>query len=256
MAAVTVLDVVQRLLSDMDSDGVNTIDETIESTQVAHVVRDTYEQIMDEHRMFGQHRLFQLDGVSDLDHPNYLRIPDNYFNVTAVLYDKRQDVDDDKLYLSVEYVDPIEFLARTNIRVESDSTVQLVEDYYGGKLFIRNDKSPDFYTTFDNSYIVCDSYNSAVENTLMESKSQAYGQYRPELILDDDSVIDLPKHLMSLLMAEARETCFEYFKDGAPQKVTRNALRTRVRAQRTDHKLNRLGGGVLGLPDYGRRPRR
>lgn len=256
MADTTLLDVVQKLLSDMDSDTVNTISETIEATQVANVVKDCYEQIMDEHRMFGQHKLFNLEGVSDTDRPTHLRIPEGYFNLQWVKYDNRLDVADDPEFVHIQYVDPEEFITRTNMRRESDANVEKVTDFDGAYLFIANDKSPDFYTTFDNDYIVCDSYNSDVESTLMESKTQAFGQYRPDLTLSDNSVIDLPKHLMSLLMAEARETCFEYFKDGAPQKVVRNAVRTRVRAQRTDHKLNRMGGGTRDLPDYGRRPRR
>lgn len=255
MANVTLLDITQRLLSDMDSDAVNSITETHEATQVAMVVRDAYENILDEHRMTSKKRLFQLDGVSDTARPNYLKIPEGYFNIEWLKYDKRIATADPPLYQNVDYVTPEEFMDRVNLRDSDEATVQIVYDFYGGRLHIRNDKSPTYYTTFDNDYLVFDSFNVNVEDTLMESKTQAYGQIRSDLSLSDAAVIDLPKHLMSLLINEAREICFEYFKDGAPQKVTRNALRSRVRAQRTDRKLAN-DHAFDNLPDYGRIPRR
>lgn len=254
MANVTVLDVVQRLLSDMDSDTVNSLSETIEATQVANVVRDCYESIADEHRMYGQHRAFQLESLSDLDHPNYLKVPEGYFNIQWINYDGRLATTDAPKYGRVLLVEPAEFVMRVNMRSSDDASVTQIEDFNGVKLNIVTDKTPNYYTTFDNVHLIFDSYNIAVEDTLMESKSQAYGQFRPHLVLSDDTVIDLPHHLMSLLMSEARETCFEYFKDGAPQKITRTALRQRVRAQRTDNNLGRMTTPTL--PDYGRRPRR
>ena len=42
----TLLQVVQSILSDMDSEDVNTISDTIEAQQVASVVEDTYFNIM------------------------------------------------------------------------------------------------------------------------------------------------------------------------------------------------------------------
>jgi hypothetical protein len=255
MPNVTILDVVQRLLSDMDSDAVNSITETIEATQIAHVVRDTYENIVDEHRMHGTRRLFQLDGVSDTSRPNYLRIPAGYFNIDWVNYDARLEKDTTPQLSRVDYLPPQEFITRVNMRSADDPAVITVFDFHGGRLHIMDNKTPSFYTTFDNDYLVFDSYNKDVEDTLMESKTQAYGQFRPDLSLADSTVLDLPKHLLSLLVNEAREMVFEQFKDGAPQKITRNALRARVRAQRTDHKLA-LRNPADNLPDYGRRPRR
>lgn len=253
---VTLLDVVQRLLTDMDSDSINTISETIESTSVANVVKDVYEQIIDEHEVANHKRIFQLDGIGETARPTYLQIPDGYFDVEWFNYDKRLASTDDPLYLPVNYVSPEEFITRTNMRRSSDTNVDEVIDQDGGKFYIENDKPPEYFTSFNNDFIVCDSYDSAVESTLQGSKTQVYAKYRPTLALTDSAVIDLPKHLMSLLMAEARELVFELYKDGAPRKVSQIALRTRVRAQRTDHRLNRLQNPIDQLPDYGRRPRR
>ena len=42
MPKLTLLDMVQRTLSSMDSDTVNSFDDTIESEQVAYIIRDVY----------------------------------------------------------------------------------------------------------------------------------------------------------------------------------------------------------------------
>ena len=42
----TLLAIVQEILSDMDSDEVNSIDDTVESQQVASIVRSAYMAIM------------------------------------------------------------------------------------------------------------------------------------------------------------------------------------------------------------------
>ena len=42
----TLLEIVQEILSDMDSDEVNSIDDTVESQQVASIVRSAYMAIM------------------------------------------------------------------------------------------------------------------------------------------------------------------------------------------------------------------
>jgi hypothetical protein len=239
----------------MDSDAVNSITETSEATQVANVVRDCYENISDEHRMSSMKRLFQLDGVSDTDRPNYLRIPEGYFNIEWLTYDKRTAIADPPQYGSVDYKSPSEFVMLSNTRATTATTVDTVYDVNGGELHVINNQAPSYYTSFDNVYLVFDAYNSDVEDTLMESKTQAFGQFRKDMSLADATIIDLPKHLLNLLINEAKETCFELFKDGAPSKLVRNALRSRVRAQRVDNKLQTLDGSS-SLPDYGRRPRR
>ena len=256
MADLTILDVTQRILSDMDSDAVNTITETIEATQVASVVRDIYENILDEHRMNNQKKLFQLDGLGDTDHPNFMSIPEGYFEIEWITYDMRTAAADSPEFNEVLYKNPAEFIAMCNARDSDDTAIDIVYDFDNNvRLHIANDRAPSSYTTFDNEYIVFDAFNSVIEDTLTSAKTQAYGKHRQDVSLADETVIDLPKHLRTLLINEAREMCFELYKDGAPQKVVRNALRSRVRAQRTDHKLSLREEGDQ-LPDYGRRPRR
>jgi len=51
----TLLQIVQNILSDMDSEDVNTIGDTIESQQIASVVRDVYYNMVST-RMIPEHQ--------------------------------------------------------------------------------------------------------------------------------------------------------------------------------------------------------
>src|SRR3546814_20541284 len=55
MAKKTLLEITQDILSDIDGDEVNSIDDTIESARVASIVRSTYESLM-SHRNWPHNR--------------------------------------------------------------------------------------------------------------------------------------------------------------------------------------------------------
>lgn len=48
MAKLTLLDIVQDILSDMDSDTVNSITDSVESLQIAQIVKTTFFEIITE----------------------------------------------------------------------------------------------------------------------------------------------------------------------------------------------------------------
>ena len=49
MAKETLIDIVQDILSDADSDDVSSISDTVEADQCARVVRDVFNQIVADH---------------------------------------------------------------------------------------------------------------------------------------------------------------------------------------------------------------
>ena len=114
------------------------------------------------------------------------------------------------------------------------------------------DTNPSCWTTFDGNTYIFDSYDNTIDTTLQSSKTQAYGQKSQELTIADTTTVDLPQELYILLRNQARETCFELFKDGAPAKIRRMAERARVRANRLKTSTN-LGREVHDRVDYGRK---
>ena len=63
MAKMTLLEMVQDIMSDMDSDEVNSINDSQEATQVAQIIKSTYYNIIDGRDMPFLYELFQLQPI-------------------------------------------------------------------------------------------------------------------------------------------------------------------------------------------------
>ena len=136
-----------------------------------------------------------------------------------------------KDFREVEYIDPVVFLDRM------DETGLLVETYDGNlDIFVRTDQPPRFYTSFDDEYIIMDSYDSDVEATLQSSKIRAFGSTYPSFSQVDSFEPDIDNTLMPYLLAEAKSTCFSLFKGGSDPKVEQAARRLKSYVQNDQHK--------------------
>lgn len=252
MARPTILDLTQRILSDMDSDEVNSISDTLEATQVAEVIRGTYHDIVNEFDLESEHTLFSLTASGTTARPTHMTIPESYHSVEWIKYDCRSSAAaTQRNFVLIPFMEPGEFSDRIMQRDSDATEVDIITDTTGVELLIRNDANPNVWTTFNGQTIIFDSYDSTIDTTLQSSKSQAYGQLSQDLTITDTTTIDLPHVLYNLLENEARETCFDIYKDGATPKVAARARRARVRAKRV-RKITRIGRENFDLPDYGR----
>src|SRR5210317_1676172 len=143
MAKITLLEIVQDILSDADSDNVNSIQDTVEAEQCARVVRDVHDQIVDGH---------------DLE---------------FIKYDKRTATGNPQNFEYVDYLEVDDFLELVHSRSTSDSDTDGITLDSGLVIPVKNDKAPQYYTIMDSgsTEIVFDSYNSALETNLQASKS-------------------------------------------------------------------------------------
>ena len=75
MAKLTLLQMTQDILNDMDSDPVNSIDDTDESIQVAQIVKTTYFNITSQRDWPFLRTLSALTGLGDTNNPTKMQIP-------------------------------------------------------------------------------------------------------------------------------------------------------------------------------------
>jgi len=61
MAKLTLLEMTQDIMSDMDSDDVNSINDSVEALQVAQIIKTTYYNIIDGKNYAFLYELFQVD---------------------------------------------------------------------------------------------------------------------------------------------------------------------------------------------------
>ncbi len=72
----TLLEIVQSVLSSMDSDEINSIDDTVESQQVVEIVKTVYDDIISRSDLNSNKTLFNLIGSTDPSKPTLMTRPE------------------------------------------------------------------------------------------------------------------------------------------------------------------------------------
>lgn len=249
MASMTLLELVQDILSDLDSDEVNSISDTVESLQVAQIVKTTYFNIIDGKDWPHLYQMFQIEASGSINKPTHMRLPDNVIRLDWLKYNKKQVGDSYNKFVEIAYKTPIVFLNLLDARHSDDTDVLVVSDPSGVKLNIKTDVAPSFYTSFDNEHIILDSYDSAVDTTLQVSKTQGYGKLYPTWTMDDSFVPDLPTQSFSYLLNEAKSVAFVALKQAPNPKAEQHSVTQR---RRMSQEAWRVQGGIT-IPHYGRK---
>src|SRR3546814_6855520 len=125
MAKKTLLEITQDILSDIDGDEVNSIDDTIESARVASIVRSTYESLMSHRNWPHTRKLIQVEASGSEAIPTHMTLQDEIKEISLVNYDKAKASDGNKrLIREVKYIDQDDFLRMCNRSEEHKSEFQ------------------------------------------------------------------------------------------------------------------------------------
>ena len=240
----TLLQIVQNILSDMDSEDVNSISDSIEAEQIASVVRDVYYNMVST-RMIPEHQeLVKLVSLSNSARPTHFQVPDSVKRIDFIRYNVSTTSDTE--FKEIQYIEPLLFLTLH----QDGANVTTVYDVNGNTpLLIRNDQMPTYYTSFDDLHIVMDSYKSDTDQILAENKTQALGHKIPTFTISDNFTPDLDEVLFPYLLAESKSTCFSLFKSGVDQKIEQAARRQKSYMQSDMYRVKKENK----RPYYGRR---
>jgi len=252
MAKKTLLEIVQNILSEMDSDEVNSIDDTIESMQVANIVKTCYQELISNRNWPHLKKLTVMNGSGTLAMPTYLSLPEGCKELITFRYDKRKVTDNKAKWAEITYKYPEDFLRYVSQRNTANSNVIETVDYGGTPVQILNNQAPQYWTSFDDKNIVCDAYDSAIDDTLKASKTQILAYIETPWEHTDSAVPNLPEEAFSLLEEEAKSVAFLTLKQ-------QNNPKAEQKAQRQNRWLSRKAwrthGGVH-YADFGRKGRR
>lgn len=246
---MTLLSIVQSVLNDLDSDAVNAITDTEEALQVALMAKDTYYEMWSRRLWAHSSKLGVLESVSENDKPNFLRVPENVGTVKLFKYNRRKPNEERSRYIAMKYMYPDEFLLKSEGRDSTKDNVTVVENYEGVPLNIKNDKQPEYYTSFDDTHVVLDSWDKSVESTVQGKHSQVSFTEIPQWQMDNNFVPDLPAKIFPALLAEIKSVAFLNLKEEENSKAEQQSLRQQ---QRMSLEGWRVGASVR-YPDYGRR---
>ena len=228
MAKMTLLSMVQNILSAMDSDEVNSINDTIESQQVAEIVKETYDYLFSTIEIPDKIGFIKLEGLGDLNQPNYLKLPDNLVSITWLKY---LDSKDGKYY-DLDFMPQEEFVKRVLQYSGSSSDVKAVTDASSGvTYYVKRNQRPRYYTILNDKYLVTDGYNQLYDSTLQASKTFGWGEMLEPFVMEDDFIPSIDADLFPLLLSESKSTCFITIKQMANQKEEQKSRKGRVHLQ-------------------------
>lgn len=265
MAKMTLLAMVQNILSEMESDPVNSITDTAEAMQVAEIIRTAFYNIVTTREWPHLTTILPLTSTGDATKTVHLFIPDRVDEINWIKYDKRDNGVTKREYANVKYVTPEEMLSIMATRDSDATNVDIVADFSGVELLVLNDKHPDYFTlissrssttgninTSQDEYVVFDSYDSATGSTIIAARTMCEVRIEPSFTMDDDFVPDFPSKNFPYLLAEAKSVAFNIVKQMPNGKEEQWIFRHRLWSARNKNRANK----GQDTPNYGRKGRR
>lgn len=250
MSKLTFLELVQDILSDMNSDNVNSIADTVEADQVAKIVKTTYFKILSNKEWPHLKGTLELTSSGSSIRPTHFLLPENLQRISTIRYNKIAAGESNARWDDVIWMENDVFLTHIYSRNSSEATVTTVQDYEDNRtLLILNDRAPTYWTSFDDEHIIMDSWDKAVESTLQASKIICLGYRSPVWTWADAFIPDLPEKMFPYLLAEAKSTAFATIKQMPNAKEEQWS--TRLKANLSQDKFRQ--DGKMKVATYGRK---
>ena len=234
MAKLSLLDMTQNILSSLESDVVNSIDDTVEAVQVAEFVREAYYDLMTQREWPFLRELSSLEGLGDTSRPTHMQMPESINKLYWVKYNKKE----------ITWMEPDMFHAMISQRVPLASVVDANGYMLNG--------DPTYWTSFDDTTIVFDGYDSGVDTTLQQSKCVVYALRVASWTHTDSFVPNMPEKFFPTLLAEAKSSCFVNLKQQANPREERKAQRGRVALRDSIWRNQKGESKYNGDVNYGR----
>lgn len=245
---MTLLEMATDILNDMDSDFVNSISDTEEALQVAQIIKTTYYEMMSRRDWPHLNKIGLLENVSDSARPNYLKVPNSVGAISFIMYNRRKDGDTRKYWSEMKYLYPDEFILKLMNRNSDDTSITQVVDFDGVSMNIKNDTPPTYYTSFDDEYVIFDSWDSDVETTVTGAMTQVHYSSIPGWTVEDGFIPDLPDKIFPALLAEAKSVASIKLKEEADAKAEQQSVRQQKKMSLDGWRVNKQ----MRYPNYGK----
>lgn len=239
----SLLEIVQTVLSSMDSDEVNSIEDTVESQQVVEIVKTVYDDIISRGDLNSNKTPFNLVASTDPTKPTIMTRPDGIDRVDWIKYDCQVLGDPGPVWVLMEYLPFETFIDYVHQYNPMNSDVAYFDHLFNGytiRFNYKNGTAPTFYTSLDDTTLVFDAYDSQVDTTLQSSKTIGYGAQTSNFVREDSFVPNLMPQQFALLLNEAKSLAWAELKQTAHVKAEASARRNWVHLQRSR----------LSVPDY------
>lgn len=253
----TLLEMTQMILSAMDSDEVNSISDTIESNQVALLLKGLYYDLANDLGLPEHEGLIELTASGDNNLPVLMTVPTDVVRVSNIQYDTRgQDGDLVNLpqWRELKYLPLNEFITYTQGYRSDNANISSMQVTSGTDTFEfihRTDAMPTYYTSFDDYNIIFDSFDSDVDTTLQKSKTLCYGARYSTFTMADGFTPDLDPSQFSYYLNRAKVRAFAELKQQDHKEASTEARRQKIVIQKRQRRTPDLTP-FEKRPNYGR----
>lgn len=257
------LELTQAVLSSMDSDEITSITDTPESMQVVEVIKTVYDDILTRGDIAVNKQVFNLQVTTDPAKPVLMTKPASIETVEWIKYDTQLDGATSSVWSNMTYLPPMDFIDFMHSYNEDESNVITFNHVVEGhtlKFTVRNDTAPQYYTSFDDSTIFFDAYDSNVEAALQAVKTLCYGTKVTDFNKTDEYVPNLQPQQFALLLNEAKSLAWAELKQVEHGKAEQTARRNWKHLQKhrreipnaTGFMYNRAHTSSTHLPNFAR----
>jgi hypothetical protein len=245
----TLLEMVQSILTSLDSDEVDSISDTAEARSIAELIRQSYFNIIARANLTEHQQLFGLTASGDSAKPVLMTRPSTVVRLDWIKY----QISDDPLSPKFSYVTILplqQFLDLTHqLNLTATDVDSMVVD--GQTFFFKNNVAPCYCTILKDNSIIFDSYKSTIESTLQATKTMCFGLVSPVFNMIDTFIPELDELQFPLLLNEAKSMAFIELKQVENVAAIRESKRQWSVVQKT--KELKRGSYFDQLPDFGRR---
>lgn len=246
----SLLELVQNVLSSLDSDEVDSINDTAEARQIAQIVRQCYFNIVARADLPELKNIFSLTASGSSLKPVLMTFPSNVTTMEWIKYNKLTPDLTTETFTYVTKLPLQQFLEMIHSMLESESNVDVMS--HGGFDYLyRNDKNPDFCTVLSDSTVIFDSFLNTMETTLQSSKTLCYGNTVPTFSLLDTYTPSLDDQQFPLLLNEAKSMAMLELKQQPNQSAVQESRRQWRTLQRTKS-IDKVPTPFDALPNFGR----
>lgn len=125
---MTLLEITQDILNDMDGDEVNSIDDTFESAQVAQIIKSAYFALISNRNWPHTKQAINIDPSGDAALPTHMVLQQEIKELSFINYNKAKALETRKLYQAVRWLEPDDFLRVTNRRNNDNTDIDIIVD--------------------------------------------------------------------------------------------------------------------------------
>lgn len=253
----TLLELTQAVLSSMDSDEINSINDTVESQQVVEVIKTVYDDIISRGDLTSNKTPFNLIATTDPLKPILMTRPEGVERIEWIKYDTRTFQDTVPNWTNMSYLPPLDFIDYMHSYNQNETNIETFQHTVDSSVITfvyKNDTSPHYYTSFDDTSVFFDSYDAEVDSTLQSVKTLCYGSRVTDFQKTDSFVPNLMPQQFALLLNEAKSLAWAELKQTMHQKAEASARRNWRHLQKSRQEVPNSSNIVNNAHNFGKLP--